>query len=281
MPTALDLLWYDPQSRDGGSGTPDLATYWRGVEAVSLRTSWDDPNASWIAFKGDTPRVNHGQADLGTFVLEMLGERWAVDLGADNYNLPGYFDSRTRRWHFYRNRAEGHNTLVINPDDGPDQAINGKAKVIHFDPKDATPIGSMDLTPAYSAHATRVHRAIALLNGALPAVQDEIELEKPSDIWWFMHTPANVSLTSNGRQATLSIGEKRMVAHLAQPENAKFTIMDAAPLPSSPTVNGQRVNRGIRKLTIHLEDVKSTSILVAFTPRRETPPADVDLLNQR
>ncbi len=280
-PTALDLLWYNPQSRGGGSETPDLATYWRSVEAVSLRTSWDDPNASWIAFKGDTPRVNHGQADLGTFVLEMLGERWAVDLGADNYNLPGYFDSRTRRWHFYRNRAEGHNTLVIDPGAGPDQAINGRAKVIHFDSKAPTPVGSMDLTPAYAAHATRAHRAIALLNGALPAVQDEIELKKPSNVWWFMHTSANVSVNSNGRQATLAIGEKRIVAHLLEPNNATFTTMEATPLPSSPTVKGQRVNKGIKKLAVHLEDVKSTSILVVFTPAGTAPPAHIRSLGRQ
>ena len=278
-PTPLDLLWYDPQSRLGGPETPDVATYWRSVEAVSLRSDWDDPNASWIAFKGDTPRVNHGQADLGTFVLEMLGERWAVDLGADNYNLPGYFDSRTRRWHFYRNRAEGHNTLVINPDDGPDQALNGKAKVIHFEPKDATTVAFMDLTPAYAKHADSVHRAIALLDRTFPAVQDDIVLKKASDIRWFMHTPAKVSINSNGRQATLALGEKHIVAHLAAPEKARFTVMDAAPLPSSPTVNGQKVNKGVRKLAIHLENVKSTSIFVVFTRAGETPPADVTPLD--
>ena len=279
-PTALDLLWYDPQSRSGSLKTPNVATYWRGVEAVSLRTSWNDPNASWIAFKGDTPGVNHGQADLGTFVLEMLGERWAVDLGADNYNLPGYFDGRTRRWYFYRNRAEGHNTLVINPDDGPDQVIDGKAKVIHFDPKDATPAAFMDLTPAYAKHATRVHRAIALLDGTFPAVQDEIELRETSDVWWFMHTPAKVSINSNDRQATLSLGDKQIVAHLVAPEDAQFTVVDAAPLPSSPTVDGQKVNRGIRKLAIHLEDIKSSSVLVVFTPAGAMPPANFRSLDR-
>jgi len=279
-PTPLDLLWYDPQSRTGGPETPDVATYWRSVEAVSLRSDWGGPNASWIAFKGDTPRVNHGQADLGTFVLEMLGERWAVDLGADNYNLPGYFDGRTRRWHFYRNRAEGHNTLVINPDDGPDQVINGKAKVTHFAPKEATPVGFMDLTPAYAKHADRIHRAIALLDRTVPAVQDEIALKRASDIWWFMHTPAKVSISSNGRQATLSLGEKRIVAHLADPEDAKFTVMDAAPLPSSPTVNGQRVNKGVRKLAIHLEDFKSGQIFVVFTHAGASPPTSVKPLGQ-
>lgn len=279
-PTPLDVLWYAPQSRADDLETPEISTYWRSVEAVSLRSAWGDPNASWIAFKGDTPRVNHGQADLGSFVLEMLGERWAVDLGADNYNLPGYFDSRKRRWHFYRNRAEGHNTLVINPDDGPDQAIDGKAKVTHFAPNESNPVGFMDLTPAYAKHADRIHRAIALLNRSMPAVQDEISLKEASDVWWFMHTPAKVAINSNGRQAMLALGEKRIVAHLSKPDDAKFTVMDAAPLLTSPTVTGQRVNRGIRKLAIHLENFKSGDIFVVFTPTDASPPTSVNLSEQ-
>ena len=42
----------------------------------------------------------HSNLDIGTFVLDAFGERWVVDLGADDYNLPGYFETggRGRRW---------------------------------------------------------------------------------------------------------------------------------------------------------------------------------------
>ncbi len=271
----LDILCYDPDVKTTGKKTPDTCTYWRNVEAVSLRSSWDDANAAWIAFKGDRPGVNHGQADLGSFVLEILGERWAADLGADNYNLPGYFDRRNKRWHFYRNRAEGHNTLVINPGRDPDQEIDGKATVTRFEPTGSMPVGIMDLTEAYVKDVERVHRGIALWERAIPVVQDEITMHRASELWWFMHTPAQVSLDSDKRRASLTIGDQKLVAHLLAPENASFSVMDAAPLPSSPTVSGQKVNKGMRKLAIHLEDFTSGRICVAFGSGVKVPSVEV------
>ena len=45
-----------------------------------------------------------------------------LDLGGDNYNLPGYFGRQ--RWTYYRLRTEGHNTLTI---DGANQALAAHA----------------------------------------------------------------------------------------------------------------------------------------------------------
>jgi hypothetical protein len=49
--------------------------------------------------------------------------------------------------------------------------------------------------------------------------------------------------------------------------------MKAAPLPTSPTVQGQKTNDGVSKLAIHLEDFTSGRIVVVFTPagRPQTP----------
>lgn len=272
-----DLIWYREPGADR-IPPPAKCTYWRGVEAVSLRSSWDDPEASWIVFKGDRPGVNHGQADLGSFVLEMLGERFAVDLGADNYNLPGYFDGRKGRWHFYRNRAEGHNTLVIEPGAGPDQAIRGRADVLRFDDDPASPFAIMDLTAAYAEHAERVHRGIRLLDGTVPVVQDAIELKAPSRLWWFMHTPAEVEIASDGRSATLRLNDRQLVASVLGPDDARFRVMEAAPLPTSPTVEGQRSNPGIRKLAIYFDDFTKGRITVAFTPAGHDRPTAVSPL---
>ena len=44
-----------------------------------------------------------------------LGEKWALDLGSDDltYNVSQYINNREL---VYRVRAEGHNCVVINPD---------------------------------------------------------------------------------------------------------------------------------------------------------------------
>jgi len=59
--------------------------------------------------------VNHGQLDLGNFELDALGERWARDLGSDDYNLDGYFDRKPggKRWNYYRNISQSHNVPLI------------------------------------------------------------------------------------------------------------------------------------------------------------------------
>eukprot|EP00045_Choanoeca_perplexa_P009893 m.98099 g.98099 ORF g.98099 m.98099 type:complete len:319 (-) comp15068_c0_seq3:468-1424(-) len=57
----------------------------------SMRTSWDD-NATWLAFRGGDGEANHNDLDAGSFVFDMQGYHWAIDFGAGNYGLPGYFD---------------------------------------------------------------------------------------------------------------------------------------------------------------------------------------------
>jgi hypothetical protein len=44
------------------------------------RSSDDQP--TWLAFKGGNGQANHNDLDAGTFVFEMAGHRWGVDLGS-------------------------------------------------------------------------------------------------------------------------------------------------------------------------------------------------------
>ncbi len=50
------------------------------------------------------------------FVLEALGERWAEDLGSDDYYLPNYFDyePEAERWKYFRISTSSHNVLSFS-----------------------------------------------------------------------------------------------------------------------------------------------------------------------
>ncbi|MCC5830256.1 MAG: heparinase II/III family protein [Phycisphaeraceae bacterium] len=263
-PSALDLLWYMPEAED----EPSVSTtgYFRPhrLEVVTMRTAWDDPDAMFVGFKGGDNQVNHGNLDLGSFILESGGERFVEDLGRDDYNQTGYW-SRARpdspRWAIYRMRAEGHNTLVINPGTAADQCIDAQAAVVKLHAEPPKSFAVLDLTGAYP-DSTRVQRGILLDHETHELiVRDEVQLKQPGELWWFLHTAADVALTSP-RIATLTLNGKTLEARLEQPTRASFQIMAADPLPTSPNPEGQRDRDGFRKLAIRLTGIENCAIVV-------------------
>jgi hypothetical protein len=264
-PAALDLLWYDPARADPkGAGLP-LDKYFRGAEVAVLRGEWENPQALFVGFKAGANKVNHSHLDLGSFVFDAAGARWAVDLGGDNYNLPGYFADQ--RWTYYRLRAEGHNTLVINPGDSPDQDPAAKARITRFESRTERAFAIADLSPAYAKNARQVWRGIALLDRAKVLVQDEIQADQPVELWWFMHTPASVTIEADGHAATLQQPGAQLRAEILSPADAKFQIMEVQPLPTSPHPERQATNERVRKLAIHLSGISQTRLAVLLAPK--------------
>ena len=264
--SAKDLLWYRPDDPEGTIEKLPTAARFRGSHAATMRTEWNSPDATFVGFKAGSPYVNHGNADLGSFILESMGVRWAIDLGSDNYNMPGYFDRGNRRWTYYRMRAEGHNTLVVNPDKGPDQKIRAETKISRFEIGEKETVAMTDLTPAYKDDVSSVRRGVRLLKDGTVMVQDELDAPERVDVWWFMHTRADVEVRENGHVAILKQDGKKLLARILMPKEAKFTVRPAEPLPSSPDPDMQADNKGVRKLAIHIEDVNGMTLGVAFYP---------------
>lgn len=282
-PAPLDLLWLASViSKDQSAGilngagprtsTLPLNRYFRGAEVATLRSEWENPKALFAGLKAGDNKANHSHLDLGDFVLDAAGIRWAIDLGSDDYNLPGYFGNK--RWSYYRLRAEGQNTLVLNPDSGPDQDPNARASVIKFQSMPNRAFAIADLSEAYRIHAKKVWRGLAMLDRQRILLQDEIEAEKPVDAWWFMHTPAGILIEKDGRSALLQQVGTQMRAILLSPPAASFQVMDAQPLPSSPQPEHQAKNQNVRKLAIHLDHVKNTRISVLFVPVLSAAPSN-------
>jgi hypothetical protein len=274
-PHPLDLLWFDKQGNDAQAEGLPLDKYFRRVEVVTMRTAWNDRNALFVGFKAGDNKFNHSHLDIGTFVLDAMGHRWALDLGADNYNLPGFFGAQ--RWTYYRLRAEGHNTLVINPSQEPDQDPRAEAKIVRFVSQPDRAFAIADLTSAYAKHgAEKVMRGILLDRQRREViVQDEVTLKQAGDVWWFLHTPAQVQLSEDGKTATLTQGTATLQAVLLSPKDARFAVMDAKPLPTSPNPLGQNPNNGIRKLAVHLSQTASMQLIVLLSLQREVQSPQV------
>lgn len=263
----MSLFWYNPESEVKKPIQNDKL--FKNINVACLHSSIGDENDIFVGFKGGDNYVGHADLDIGTFVIDMLGERWAENLGPDNYNLPGYFDNgkNGERWQYYRKRAEGHNTLVINPSDKPDQNVFAESKITEFysSPKKAFAIA--DLTPAYNDSVYSVRRGVALVdNKTQIIIQDEINPMNQSDIWWFMHTKATINLLENQKEAILSINNKKILAKIISPKHANFIVMNATPLPTSPNPSGQENQKDLsfRKLAINIKNAGRSTIIVQF-----------------
>jgi hypothetical protein len=268
-PGPLDLLWFDGEGNGPKSAGLARDKYFRGAEVVTLRSDWENSKALFLGFKAGDNKANHSHLDLGSFVFDAMGARWAVDLGSDDYNLPGYFGGQ--RWNYYRLRAEGQNTLVINPGAGPDQETGAAARMIRFESRPERSFGIADLSQAYRQNARKVWRGIALLARQQLLIQDEIQAEKPADIWWFMHTPADIKRIDIRSVMMHQLGVQ-LRADILSPEGATFEFMDAQPLPSSPHPERQAKNANIKKLAVHLKETKETRISILLTPVTDNQP---------
>ena len=254
------VVWYMPEP-GGKLPVRDLDRYFRGpVEVALFRSSWDDPEALWVGVKAGYNQVNHGHLDLGNFELDALGVRWIRDLGADNYNLPGYWDSGRggKRWSYYRLNSKSHSVPLLG---GEDQDPMGISKLIKFEPKKSSAFALIDLTSAYEKYARKVTRGIAMLEGREAVlVQDEFEIEKPCELVWAMTIDAEITLEKE-QIATLTIDGKELVAKVLSPNRATFTIESAEQKPP------ERTNKGVKRLIMRLDNAKdNVRVAVLLSP---------------
>ncbi len=271
----LSLVWYNPDLVEGKSyddrQTDYLVMSDEYESVASFRSFPGDAHQIYAAIKSGSNQTNHTDMDIGTFVMEAMGVDWFEELGKDNYNLPNYM-SRTSassgRWTYYRKRAEGQNTLVINPSSYGGQDVDAKCQITDYQSTYDGGYATVNMKNAYDGYgASAVKRSLALFdNRTRVRLRDEITCSSASTIYWFAHTRAKISISDDGKTATLTKNGKTLIAQIASPDNAKFTQMDATPLSSSPNPSGQNVNEGYRKLVIKLTKTTSASITVFFTP---------------
>jgi hypothetical protein len=263
---ALDLLWFDDRGRGYDSSKLPLDRYFRGTECASMRTSWE-PGALIVGIQaGDSMNLGgHRHLDLGSFIVDALGERWIIDSGKESETYQAHRHGNPRHA-YYRIRAEGHNVPVFNPGEGPDQNPKAVAKFVKFESTPQQAVAVVDLGEACQPHADRALRTFTLEDRKRLVLTDELHAPQPAELWWFLHTGAKVELSDHGRTASLTSNGKTFHVKLLEPSDAAFTVMECRPLPSSPNPSPQASNKGRSKLAIHLKGVQKTRIRVAMEP---------------
>ena len=256
----LNLVWLQRDTKPPQSPQWPLDTVFTGVQCAFIRSSWEDPNALFLAVKGGDNKAPHGHLDLGSFVFDAGGVRWAADLGPDDYNLPGYFGRQ--RWQYYRMRTESHNTLLV---DSENQDVKAEAHITRREFGPDVSWVQIDLTHAYPGRVRNMQRRIGMLNRQAVLVEDTVQSDQPIDVLWGMMTDADIAV--NGNVATLTKGGWILDAEIQAPRHGVFDVVSTK--VSAP----QAQNTGFKRLVVRVgERVTDLEISVLLTPHKAGQP---------
>ena len=252
------------------SKMPDKLIVTKGTESFSMRNSYNE-NAAYLSAHGGAVSAYHAHNDAGAFVLGMSGEQWAVDIGKESYNA-GVTDRL-----IYRKRTEGHNTLTINNDENFNQLADGFAAITRYDANDSQAYTVYDMSGLYSDADKVIRGFFADKHYSEFTIRDEVNLNKESEIYWFMHTRAEdiqidgniVTLTQNGKSIKMNF--------ICDASDYEIMQMNAAPLESSYPSDGtnpyenQNPNEGIRKITVKISSGENVNLTVKFSESGAAP----------
>ena len=219
-------------------------TMWIGHSENSLaliRTEWDNPEALYLAVKAGSGSVNHAHLDVGSFIFEAGGVRWAIDLGADNYlslESAGVdlwnTSQNSPRWDVYRQNNRHHNTLTVNKQRQIVKAHVPLDKIYQNKRKQGV---CMNLTPVYGGEVRQAVRDIAIIKKQYLEVKDFITAsDTPAEIEWNMMTPAEPTIISPNK-VILKKGSKALLLTADSPKEIQWEVSSAQPEQPYETPN--------------------------------------------
>lgn len=263
--SVYDLIWYDEALKNEALSAQYEDELKEGrVNIATFRTN--DKNGIYAAIKGGDNQMPHTDLDIGNFVLDAMGERWIVDLGAEPYTNDYFVMSRpdSARWTYYAKRAEAHNVPLINPGYTADQNVNAKCKISEFQSNESSGYALIDMTEAYP-DARSVRRGLAVIDDkSRVIVRDEIRLNEQGKVYWMLHTKAKARVADAGRTVYLTQNGKVMKMTLLT--DGIFETEKEKPLETSPDPEENLDRSEYTKIYINLNNVLNCDISVLFTP---------------
>lgn len=265
------VLWYEPSALTSSALPKD--TWLRSAGAGIMKEKWHDTEAAYVGIKGGQNHTNHDNLDLGSFIFDALGQRWAMELGKDSYNIEGGYWGLAG-YELYVKRPEGQNCLVINPEKGDtygeyyQQKLDSFASVCEFVSKDKGAYMSLDLADANSRDVDDYIRGYYFAdNRKSLIIQDELTLkDSDSTLYWSMHTQADITIDQDGCGATLTMGEKSLRVTVDTNADLTFSKSAAVALPGTVVRDGEYSRDHINKLLLSGTGSGEVYITVKLTP---------------
>ncbi len=266
---ALSMIYYDSSLVSGDAALP-LDTHMPGAEAVVLREAWYDKGTTAVGAAGGKNKRNHGHMDIGSFTVDMAGERFITCTGTEDYSADGVFS--TKRYYYYRNKTEGHNLYIINPENnlsyyGAELNATATSEILASKPRGG--VAKVDLSEAYAPWANSAIRGLMLSDDRRSVtIRDEISLIEPdSDIYWFFHTPAKIDITSSNTAVLTYNGKKLLATFNSNATSWTLKEVEAVTLNEATKEAVKDINNrtaGIKKLAIDAKGTGDIFITVKF-----------------
>ena len=256
----LCIPWFDESIVSEAESENKLETFEGVTDFIIMNgNSKSDKNRLYLAAKTGRGNWSHNQLDVGSFVVDSEGERWGIDIGADNYSLSKFWDYKPGgvRWNYFRNTNLAHNTITI---DHQITHSDGEGKLLRVKKTGNSPYGIFDISPAYKGQASSVLRGFKLLSSDIILIKDEIDTKgKTKNISWKFFTNAEVQI--KGNTATLSQNGKQFYIQCLL-ENG-FTMNVKEPKTYTPE---EKPLENVRYIEISLDNPKkSTTIPVLMS----------------
>ncbi|MBC8011579.1 MAG: heparinase II/III family protein, partial [Burkholderiales bacterium] len=242
---ALALLWLPAPAAADTPPRPPAPLNWQGgghQPVAILRSAWNDPHATWLAIKGGTADYSHGHMDAGSFVLEALGVRWALDPEIEDYSE---VRSRTglthaqffsyaqdsQRWAHFRLGPEGHNILRF---DAARQLVHAHATLGPLvQSADGGASVEVNLDSTYAGQAARVRRTATLRPDASVVLTDTwIAADQPAAVTWQWLTAAQATLEPGG--VRLEQAGKTLRLRVTDPADVRIELQPVTALQRAP-----------------------------------------------
>lgn len=256
----FEVLWWDPSLP---AATDRRARHWTASGVLPLavmRSAWDDRDASFIAIKGGTPHHSHAHMDVGSFILEANGVRWAMDSGTEdygrmrkgNFNLWDYTQD-SGRWSCFRVGPDGHNILRF---DGARQIVDGKAEIRTLTDEAGGTIGNVvELSSLYAGQVARVQRTVKLHPDRSISIDDEWTAADHEVIAsWQWLTKAKVTRSAQG--LLLEQAGKKLTLKVELPAAAHIDIQDV----SAARAVFDSPNPGVTRIVIRVPTAAKTTV---------------------
>jgi hypothetical protein len=193
----LSIPWFDDSETK--EVKDDRLTLFKGVTDLII-INGDKKSESdrlYLAAKTGRGSWSHNHLDGGSFVLDCDGERWGIEIGAESYSLPDFWDYKPGgvRWNYFRNTNQAHSTLAI---DNKISNSDGMGEIVKTNKMADQPFGIFDLSPYYPDEAVSVMRGFKLIAPKTILIRDEVILRPQSkEVTWRFVTNAKVNIEGN------------------------------------------------------------------------------------